>query len=383
MEPLRILVVDDEPGMRLGVERVLRDFSAPLPEIEGDIRFEIAQAESGEEALELIDSFAPEILLLDNKLPGISGLEILENIAGSDNDMLTVMISAYASLDIAITATKHGAFDFLAKPFTPEELKNVVSKTARHLMLRREARRLAEEKKRLRFEFISVLAHELKAPLSVVESYLQIIADHTAGDDPAVYENMVSRSIVRLGGMRKMIRDLLDLTHIESGQKQRELVDLNLKSIAEDAIEAFASVAAETDVTLSLHCEKPITMTGDRGELEIVLNNLVSNAIKYNRQGGKVDVTLGQAADKIILTVTDTGIGMSEEEAGKLFGEFVRIKNTKTKNILGSGLGLSIVRKITQMYGGDIKVNSEPDIGTTFTVSLMQSQEHPDENEAD
>ncbi len=382
MESLRVLVVDDEPGMRLGVERVLRNFSVSLPEIEGDVHFEISQAETGEEALELIDSFSPAILLLDNKLPGISGLDVLEQIAGRDGDMLTVMISAYASLDVAITATKQGAFDFLAKPFTPEEIKNVVGKAARHLMLRREARRLAEEKKRLRFEFISVLAHELKAPLSVVESYLQIIADKTAGDDPEAYEKMVSRSIIRLAGMRKMIKDILDLTYIESGQKKRDFIELDLKSIAEDTIEAFTPVAAETDVTLTLQCDKPVTMIGDRGEIDIVLNNLVSNAIKYNRQGGQVTVVLDQAEGEVVLAVTDTGIGMSEQEVAKLFGEFVRIKNKKTQNILGSGLGLSIVKKIAQIYGGDIKAVSEPDVGTTFTVTL-RSQAQAEANEAD
>jgi signal transduction histidine kinase len=111
-------------------------------------------------------------------------------------------------------------------------------------------------------------------------------------------------------------------------------------------------------------------MRGDRGELEIILNNLLSNAVKYNRDGGRVDVSVEEVDGNAQVKVADTGIGMSQEEADKLFGEFVRIKNAKTRNIMGSGLGLSIVKKLTQMYNGSIDVQSAPDEGTTFTVRL-------------
>jgi len=117
---MRILVVDDEPGMRQGVVRALKGFTVHMHDLNDDVGFEIDQASSGEEALAKIATTQPDILLIDHKLPGISGLDVLEKIATRHENMLTVMITAYASLDTAISATKKGAYDFLAKPFTPE-----------------------------------------------------------------------------------------------------------------------------------------------------------------------------------------------------------------------------------------------------------------------
>jgi signal transduction histidine kinase len=114
-------------------------------------------------------------------------------------------------------------------------------------------------------------------------------------------------------------------------------------------------------------------MIADPDELEIVLNNLVSNAVKYNRDGGSVTVALAREGDTVRITVADTGIGMTPEESAKLFTEFVRIKNEDTIKILGSGLGLSTVRKLAQMYGGDASVKSERGSGSIFTVILRDA----------
>jgi signal transduction histidine kinase len=376
---LRILVVDDEPGMRSGVTRSLRDFTLRLPDVNGEVRFDIDQAASGEEALEKIAACAPDILLLDHKLPGISGLDVLDRIGPERlEDMLTIMITAYASLETAISATKRGAYDFLAKPFTPEELHSAVRKTAGRLILSRQARKLALEKRQVRFQFISVLAHELKAPLSAIEGYLNILKDKSAGDDPAVYERMIDRSLVRSEHMRKLISDLLDMTRIESGQKKRDLAEVDLREMAQVSVDTLMPSARARNIEITLHAGGPVTITADRSEIEIIFNNLISNAVKYNRDNGTVDIRIDPQGDTVVLTVADTGIGMTPEETAKLFGDFVRIKNDKTRNILGSGLGLSIVRKLAQMYGGDATVASVPDVGSTFTVTLRAAGPAPE-----
>jgi len=370
VETLKVLVVDDEPGIRLGIARVLQGFTVRVPDLNGEVRFEVSQAETGEEALAIVASAAPDILLLDHKLPGISGLEVLDITNKKPHDWLTVMITAYATIDTAVQATKRGAHDFLAKPFTPEELKSTIYKAAKHLVLQREARRLAAEKRQVRFQFISVLAHELKAPLAAVEGYLEVIRDRAVEPGTPKFDEVIDRSIVRLEGMRKMIFDLLDLTRIESGQKQRQLAEVDVRIVAAKAVETAQPAAAERGISIELHAGEPLLMVADSGELEIILNNLVSNAVKYNRDGGRVDVTLAVADSHIALTVTDTGIGMSPEEAAQLGGEFVRIKNSKTRAILGSGLGLSIVKKLATLYGGELGIVSTPDVGSTFTVTL-------------
>lgn len=382
-EPVRVLVVDDELGIRLGVTRVLQNFSVRLAEVEGDVTFQLTQAESGEEALEKIAASCPDLLLLDHKLPGLQGLEVLDRLTQQNLDLLIIMITAYATIETAVMATKRGAYDFLAKPFSPDELKATVSKAAKQLILQREARRLAQEKRQVRFQFISVLAHELKAPLAAVEGFLDLLKNRVVEPDTPKYDEILGRSSVRLGGMRKLINDLLDLTRIESGQKSRELALVDVREVARKALETMAPAAVERGITIQLHAEEPVTLHADPGELEIILNNLVSNGVKYNRDAGRVDITLARRDGRIFVVVADTGIGMTQEEVSHLFKEFSRIKNAKTRNILGSGLGLSIVKKLAQLYGGDALVESTPDVGSTFTVTLSDSPpQEGDEGEA-
>jgi two-component system sensor histidine kinase/response regulator len=376
-EQLRILAVDDEPGMRTGIERALRRFSVTLPDLEGEVAFALETVDSGEAALAHIDARPPDILLLDHKLPGMNGLDVLHELAEGKRDILTIMITAYASLDTAIAATKRGAYDFLAKPFTPEELKAAVRKAAKHLLLQRQARRLAEEKRQVRFQFISVLGHELKAPLAAVEGYLNILRDRSAGENPAVYQQAVDRSLVRLQGMRKLILDLLDLTRIESGNRKRELAMLDVCEVAKSAIETLIPDAAAKQVTVELATPGPVPMRADRGDLEMIFNNLVSNAVKYNRQGGRVRVAVEGQTGSVRIAVADTGIGMTPQETAQLFREFSRIKNPQTRNILGSGLGLSILKKVAALYGGEVQVQSEPGAGSTFTVLLGAAEPGP------
>jgi two-component system, sensor histidine kinase and response regulator len=223
-----------------------------------------------------------------------------------------------------------------------------------------------------RLQFVSMLVHELKAPLAAVEGYLHLLQEGAgAAEDPATRARIIERSLSRLDGMRKLIGDLLDLTRVESGQKLRELAEVDVVEVARAALEMAQPAARERALTLEIHAHGSVTMQADRGELDIMLNNLLSNAIKYNRDHGRVDVSIdGGGGQAVTIEVKDTGIGMAREETDKLFGEFVRIKNSKTRNILGSGLGLSILRKLATRYAGSVTVESQPDVGTTFTVRL-------------
>jgi signal transduction histidine kinase len=273
-----------------------------------------------------------------------------------------------------VTATKRGAYDFLAKPFTPDELKATIRKAAARLVLAKQARQLAEEKRQVRFQFIRVLGHELKAPLAAIEGYLDILKQRTLGDDVRRYGEVVDRSLLRVEGMRKLIADLLDATQIESGLKNRQLALVDVADVARSCIETLRSEAAAAGIRIELHADGPVPMTADRGEIEMILTNLLSNAIKYNRDGGRVDLTLARDAGRITIRMADTGIGMTPDEMKRLFGEFSRIRNEQTAHILGSGLGLSIVKKLAALYGGEPAVESTPGAGTTFLVVLVDQQ---------
>lgn len=373
MNTLKVLVIEDELTMRAAVRRALERHEVTLPEVEGACRFAVLEAGSAEDGLAIIDASPPDIVLLDHQLPGMSGVELLAVLAERQPapEFLTVMMTAYATLENAVLATKRGAEDFLAKPFTPDELRAAVDKTARHLLVTREARRLAREKSQVRFQLLSVIVHELKAPLNAIQGYLWILKDLPPADDPAVQEKAIDRCLVRIEGMRKLVMDLLDMTRLESGQKRRELARLDLREAARSALDSVAPEAAGRRISLNLDAPDEVPVTADRGEMDIVLNNLVTNAVKYNRDGGRVDVRLSCAGGRARVVVADTGIGLSPADQARLFGEFVRIRNEQTRDIAGSGLGLSILRKLARLYGGDVTVASEPGVGSTFTVELQ------------
>lgn len=375
MNTLRVLAIDDEPGMRRGITKTLKRFSMVQRDLNMEIDFDVVEVATGNDALAALESEDFDLLLLDYKLPDINGIEILNYLREKRYDLLTIMMTAYASLEVAVSATKNGAFDFLAKPFSPDELKAVIRKATSNLMLRRHARKLAEEKKQVRFEFLSILAHELKAPLNAIQGYLDLMDSRILGDEIQKYDKMIKRSLTRISGMRKLIFDLLDLTRIESGQKKRELAQTDVVEAAFNALENMANMAAKRKVTLNLLPKEPVVMLADPGELEIIFNNLVSNAVKYNEENGQVDVDIVKNDDVVTITVSDTGIGMTKEQLAKLFKEFVRFKNAKTKNIEGSGLGLSILKRVALLYKGDVDVRSEAGKGTTFTLTLKDSKE--------
>ena len=361
---LDVLIVDDEAGMRAGAERSLEGFSVPLPDFSETVAFSVRSAATGEEALTSLKTKSPDILLLDYKLPDMTGIDVL---AASGGDFLTIMITAFASLEVAVTA------DFLAKPFTPEELRATISKAARSIYLHRKARKLEEEKRQVRFEFISVLAHELKSPLAAVEGYMHLMKERLKGPELAAYDSMLERSVVRIGGMRKLVMDLLDLTRLESGKKTRAIEPVDLVKAAGLIMENVAALAVSRKVTVELKAPPELVITADPGEMDMIMSNLLTNAVKYNKEGGRATLELARAGDAATIRCSDTGIGMTEEELAKLFGEFVRMKNEHTRNIDGSGLGLSILKKVVKLYGGEVKVQSKYGEGTTFELTLKDA----------
>ena len=370
MSTLKILVIDDEPGIRSGVSRILRNFRVDYTFMEEAFDFEVHEASTGEAGIEHIESDKPDILLLDNKLPGIQGIEVLEYIRKKQMNIIVVMITSYASLELAVKATSDGAYDFIPKPFTPQELKSSIENITKRVFLKKMTNRLQESGKQIRFQFLSVLSHELKAPLNSIEGYLQMIKERQAGPQLESYDYMVDRMLERIKGMRTLILDLLDLTKVTSDKVKRDVKEINLADVARMAIDTMRPYSIQKDIRLNLLGEDPLLIMADNEEMEIVFNNLISNAIKYNKAGGSVDCKLSRTEDCVEIEVEDTGIGMTQDDISRIFDDFVRIKNEKTRNITGSGLGLAIVKKLIDNYKGKIEVTSQPDKGSTFKVKL-------------
>lgn len=370
MESLKVLIVDDEPGIRSGVLRILSKHVVSYPFMDEDYKFDCLEAASGEEAINIIDSEIPDIVLLDNKLPGIQGMQVLEYIRKKNYEMMVAMITSYASLEIAVKATGDGAYDFIPKPFTPQELKASIDNITKQLFLKRITSKMKKEGKKIRYQFLSVLSHELKAPLNAIEGYLRMMQEKQAGNDISAYEKIIERSLDRVQAMRNLTMDLLDFTRIRLERRDERIKLVNLKQLAKLSISTVKPYAIQKNIDIKLDVDPDLSMEFNPNDMEIVLNNLLSNGVKYNRENGSVSLKISKEESDIRMVISDTGIGMTEEEMKQLFREFVRIKNEKTKNITGSGLGLSIVKKITDIYHGSITVESKPDKGTVFTVTF-------------
>ncbi|HRZ42385.1 MAG TPA: hybrid sensor histidine kinase/response regulator [Bacteroidales bacterium] len=370
MNILKILVVDDEPGIRSGVSRILTRFTVDYPFMDEQIGFEVLEADSGEAGLAIIEREPVDVVLLDNKLPGIQGIDLLKLIKEKQPDTLVTMITSHASLDVAIKATSIGAHDFVPKPFTPQELKSSIENITKHLFLKRMTSKLQKEGKQIRFQFLQVLSHELKAPLNAVEGYLQMITNRQFGSSIEDYQEITQRAAERLKGMRNLIMDLLDLTRFETGKTPSVPQQVDIRALATAAVDLHKPYAIQKDVDIHLHTDCEVCLYGVPDELEIIFNNLISNAVKYNKKGGRVDITICCDGRAVTMEFKDTGIGIPEDARKNLFTEFFRIKTAETKGIQGSGLGLSIVKKIVDIYKGSIEVESTPGEGSTFTLTL-------------
>lgn len=245
----------------------------------------------------------------------------------------------------------------------------------KHVYLSKMTKQLNTEGRQNRFQFLSVLSHELKSPINAVEGYLRIMQDKQAGNNLDDYKIMIDRSLERIRGMRTLIMDMLDIAKLETGKKKREVKKVDLVQIARLSIDTMTPMAIQKNVKINLNSdESGVYLNADNSEIEIIFNNLISNAVKYNVQDGSVTISIKADGKKIIISVADTGIGISEEDIPKLFQDFSRIKNEKTKGISGSGLGLSITKKmVEEYYKGQISVTSEPNKGSTFIVEIPQN----------
>lgn len=478
----RVLVVDDEYGVRSGIRQIL--------EIEG---YAVDDVGTGREALALLSAHSYDVALLDYRLPDMDGLSILQSIKTSDIDVSTCMITAYANIDTAVAATRQGVDFFLPKPFLPDDLLGVVDTLVRHRQARAEAKRLrreheasllalAEEKtqthslvtslrdavlvvnrdgdvvlanqamadllgmpeddvlrrpaadvlpmgplsplteplaaplkdrtvgqlivgeatymtsivtfrddggealgriltlsdiseiRRLAMakeRFIRTMVHELKAPLGAVRSLVEVTTDRSLGDDLDAYQPMLIRAQERIDGMVQLISDLLSLSRSEQPKTNLEPALIELAPAVDTVLENLAgrisgrSISARTEIEPGLPA---VLIVPD--DLDMILTNLIGNAVKYNHEGGEVTVRARREGQWLRLEVEDTGIGIAPENLEHIGGEFFREKRPETRDLEGSGLGLAIVRRLTERAGGRLEVRSVLGEGSVFSVFL-------------
>jgi len=482
----KVLIVDDEKGLRIGTKRLL--------EQEG---YCVATAENGKEGIRIGTSEEFDIAIIDLKMPDIDGITVLKEIRNKWPNTVCFIATAYASYETAIEATKLGAFSYIPKPFTPDEFLSNVNKgyeNRLHILDRenwkreREARLLevAFEKTRIntiinsisdgilvvnknaetvlfnpsalvylslekidieenilnkinpqisdlitkclqkgeyvkksyssqveikpnhelvieatsspvphpdgslagvvvvlknitklkkieyiKNQFVSMVSHELKAPIAAVYGFLKILSDPNIPVSPEQQESFIKRSETRLESLLKMVNDLLDISRMEMNTYHREIIEIDVNEIIISILELFSSEIENKKIDVTKNVDSPLPVIhGDSGEITRLFTNLISNAIKYNKEGGKININIECSGNYLLAEIADTGIGMKDDEVNSLFHEFYRAKNEFTKNISGTGLGLSIVKRIVDAYSGKLEVFSEYKTGTTFRIFL-------------
>jgi signal transduction histidine kinase len=223
----------------------------------------------------------------------------------------------------------------------------------------------------MKSNFVHQVSHELRAPLSAIKQQHTVILEGLAGELTEKQQELLSRSQARMQGLLDMINDLLDVSKIESGHAIQEQVPLRLDEILQETAALMKEKAAEQGIALQLELGDELPMIqADPTSMEEVLTNLLSNAINYSPEGGTVTVSAVSHGEYLELWVSDTGIGIAQEEIPRIFDKFYRVKHPETRKVVGSGLGLSIVKGIIEAHRGSIEVESEPGVGTTFRVLL-------------
>jgi two-component system sensor histidine kinase/response regulator len=370
-DQLKVLVVDDEEPIRDSCRQVLTKAG-----------YECHTAVDGIEGLHYAHQVEPDVVLLDLMMPGMDGFSMLDQLLKTHPSCVCIVITGYATIESAVEAMKHGAFDFLPKPFTPDELRVIVTRGLEQRKLLLETAALREEKARMQQYFISIVAHELRSPLLLVKQYLDLIVGGKMGSVDDTAGEMLSGAHSTLTGLLDIIADWLKLARIDLGDIAAGMEQVDIRPLLEKVVGELRSQAegAGVDVRLDI-AFAPCAVTAHPEALAVVFRNLVGNAIKYNRPEGRV-LLEGTCVDgNLRVDVRDTGIGIPAAELPFVFEDFFRVKSSKTAEIPGTGLGLSIVKKIVEGHHGSVEVQSAENEGTTFSVFLPLSRAECDAEE--
>ncbi len=372
---VRLLVVDDEESVALTVGEVLRQDG-----------FEVTTASSGNEAIALLNETEFDLILTDLHMEGGDGITVLEDVRGRNPFVITIVLTGFASVESAIAALRHGAYDYLIKPCLIDDLKFTVRRGIEHrrlMLAEREARQRLEQlnteleqrvadrtaalqqlnedlaqANRAKDMFLATLSHELRTPLTPVLGWINLLR---SGSLDANGMAQALDTIERNARLQvRLIDDLLDISRIVAGKLRFEPEPVDLNKVVEAAIETVKQSASARHIELKAELSPaPLIVQGSPVRLQQVAWNLISNAIKFTESGGRVTVSIEAANGEARFTVEDTGIGIEPDFLPHVFDRFRQADPSTTRQYGGLGLGLAIVDALAKLHRGQVKVESE------------------------
>lgn len=374
MKEINVLFLDDEEKVLNSIKRMF----AEEP-------YGVAVASNYLEAMEILGREKIKVVLSDQRMPDITGVEFLRRVRVQYPDVVRILFTAYADLLAAEQAINVGeVFRFINKPWHQDELKATVVGAMYHHDLVVENRQLFESVKTkneellganrklkilydIQKEFSSTLSHELRTPLASIKAAIDIIISDTAGaltTDQREFLGMVKENVDRLN---RLINNILDLAQLESGKTSLKVQQGDLNKVIQSVVTAQESVAKTKNLYLKAALDQEVPpMVFDPDKMVQVLQNLINNAIKFTEAGGITISSVSRPESNLVeVRVQDTGCGIKEEDMAKLFEKFQQLGESRHK-CGGTGLGLAICREIVYQHGGKISVESTVGQGSCF-----------------
>jgi len=355
----KILIIDDEEIVRDSCIQILAKGN-----------YEIATAENGDEGLDLLDEFQPDLALVDLKMPGLSGYEVLDRIHEYDSTIVTVVITGFATVDSAVESMKKGTYDFLPKPFKPDELRLIVQRGLERRKLILETIALRQEKEMLREQFAAIVSHELKSPLGAVQQSMYGLSSDLEDMLSEDQKNKIQRLQSRIADLIKLVNTWLRAISVDISTIRENFELTPINDVITKAVENIQQHAVRKDISIESSIKEPIeNINGNAVTLVEALVNIIGNAVKYTQMGGHINIDAKDDKENIYISIKDDGVGIATDDLSHIFDDFY-IGKTKPKGERRSGVGLAITKRIIDAHDGTISVESELGKGSTFTVRL-------------
>lgn len=359
MEKNKILIVDDQPNNLKVISSILSK------------KYKLYVANSGEKALKILDVELPDLILLDIMMPGMNGYEVCDHLKNDNRtkDIPIIFLTAKSETDDIVHGFEKGAVDYITKPFKIKEVEVRINNHIRMENAKQELQRLNAEKDK----FFSIIAHDLKSPFGALLGMLELISkDFEMFSDEEIKE--ISNDLYNSAqGVYKLLENLLEWSRIQRKSIKFNPVHSNIYLVADNILQILYMQAKNKDIHLVNELPEDLKAYCDENMASTIIRNLVSNAIKFTDAGGSVTLSSQEENGMVRISISDTGIGMNEEDLNKLFRIDVHHTTRGTSDEKGTGLGLILCKEFVEINGGEINVNSEVGKGTTFAFTFPRT----------